>query len=838
MKHEDILKKMSLEEKASLLSGKNFWETMDYPEYGIPSMFLSDGPHGLRKQAAAADQLGLNPSLPATCFPTAVGIADTWNVDLARKVGQALGREARILHVNVLLGPGLNMKRNPRCGRSFEYFSEDPLLAGKLAANMVQGIQSNGVASCIKHYACNSQEERRLSSDSIVDERALREIYTTAFEIAIEEGHPKCVMSAYNKVNGTYANENEHLELDLLRKEFSFDGVVITDWGGENDRIEGLKCRNELEMPGNNGDTDREIVQAVKDGRIPETLVNEAADQIIDLALTTSKAFENLPKPEAGAEGKKGLGIKAYPEIAKEDDEIAKEASDEAMVLLKNEGNLLPLKGTEKVALLGSFAANPRYQGAGSSLVNPTRIDTFLDLWKKEKLPFVGYAEGYDRYGKKKKAKKMAEEALALAKKADVVLFFMGLDEVTESEGLDRDTILLPQNQIDLLHEVRKVAKKVVVLLSSGSVVDTSFDQDCDALLYLSLSGQAGARSLMDLLLGTVCPSGKTSETYPLSYDDVPSKRNYPSLLPVSQYRESIFIGYRYYQKAGVRVKYPFGYGLSYTQFAYSDLRISDDGVRFQVKNVGPVAGKEVAELYVGLRDSKVFRPFRELKGFHKTKLLAPGESEEVYLPFDARTFRYYNVKTGRFEVEGGVYAVEIGASSEDIRLFGYHRVDGTTSLFPYDPALLPHYYNAEISKVTDEEFASLYGRKLAPEAFPFLNKRKNRIALDRNSIFSDLVYARGWVGRLVGKALRSGVRYGEKHNKPFANSIRMGPYSFPMRAISRMMNMPMDCADGLTKVFDGHFFKGFHQFNKGLREKPKYPKEDHYQKKPKAKKK
>ncbi len=828
MKHEDILKKMSLEEKASLLSGKNFWETMDYPEYGIPGMFLSDGPHGLRKQAASADQLGLNPSLPATCFPTASALANTWNPELVNKVGVALGKEAVKLHVNMVLGPGINIKRNPRCGRNFEYFSEDPYLAGKLASSMVKGIQSNGISACVKHYCGNSQETRRINMDSIVDLRALREIYTTAFEIIVKEANPLAIMSSYNMVNGYYVNENKYLANEVLRKEFEYKGLIVTDWGGENDRIEGLLATNELEMPGNNGDTDREIIQAVKDGKIEESLVDECADRVIDLAIYTSKAINyDESFTSVDKDGNKLTGINCFPELKKEDHNIAKDASDETMVLLKNDNNVLPFKKEDKVCIIGDFANAPRFQGAGSSLVNSTQLDNFTDLKDKFNFDYVGFASGFNRYGKK--ASKLENEAIELAKKSDIILYFIGLDEVTESEGLDRETINLPQNQIDLLKKLKALNKKIVVVLSSGSVVDLSFVDDCDALLFGALSGQAGCNSILDIVNGTISPSGKLSETYPMSYDDVVNSNNFPSKGINALYKESIYVGYRYFEKNNIKVRYPFGFGLSYTTFEFKDVTISDDGIKVTVKNTGNVAGKEVVQLYIGKKDSKIFRPTKELKGFKKTKLLNPGEEETITISFDEYSFRYFNVKTNKFEVEGGAYEVYLGNSSQDIFFTGSVNKEGTTDVLPYDESKLTKYFKGDVKDVSDEEFKELYGHDIPNGEFDFVNDKKKRIHLNKCNLFEDLKYARGWTGRLTYHALHMVIRIGNKFNKGLANMIIMGPWSFPMRAVSRMMNMPMKKAEGLIMMFDGHFFKGLHQFlhSKG----PKYPKDSHYRK-------
>ena len=831
--HEDILKKMTLDEKASLLSGKNFWETMDYKEYGIPSMFLSDGPHGLRKQAASADQLGLNPSLPATCFPTASALANTWNEELVNEVGTALGGEAVKLHVNMVLGPGINIKRNPRCGRNFEYFSEDPYLAGKLAANMVKGIQSHGISACVKHYCCNSQETRRINMDSIVDLRALREIYTTAFEIVIKEASPKALMSSYNMVNGYYTNENHYLEVEVLRNEFQYKGLIVTDWGGENDRIEGLINTNELEMPGNNGDTDREIIAAVKNGSLDIKYVDDACDRIIDLAIETNKAINwDESFVSTDSKGEKITGMNCFPELKEKDHLIAKKASDETMVLLKNEGNVLPFKKEDKVCIIGDFANAPRFQGAGSSLVNSTRLDNFTDLKDKFKFQYTGFASGFNRYGKKDK--KLEDEALELAKKSDIVLYFLGLDEVTESEGLDRETINLPQNQIDLLKKLKSLDKIIVAVLSSGSVVDLSFDENCNALLFGALSGQAGCNSILDIINGDLSPSGKLSETYPISYSDVPNDKNFATPDVNILYKESIYVGYRYFEKNDIKVKYPFGYGLSFTKFETFDAKVTENGVSVKVKNVGSMPGKEVIQLYVGKKDSKIFRPVKELKGFKKTKLLAVNEEEEIFIPFDEYTFRYFNSKTAKFEIEVGEYEIYLGTSSADIFFEGKVTKEGTTDILPYDEAALPSYYSGKIASVSDEEFKTLYASEIPNGEFNFTNKKKTRIALTKNNLFCDLKYARGWTGRTFYHALHMVIRFGNKHNKGLANMIIMGPYSFPMRSLSRMMNMPMKKAEGLIMMFDGHFFKGFHQFLHGSKGTPKYPKDSHYQKKAK----
>ena len=527
MKHADLIQQRTLEEKASLCSGKDFWQTKNIDRLSIPSMFLSDGPHGVRKQAKAADHLGLNPSIPATCFPTAATMASSFDPELGEERGKALGEEARAEKVNILLGPGRNIKRNPRCGRNFEYFSEDPYLAGKMAASYARGIESQGVSCCIKHFACNNQETRRRVYDSVVDERTLREIYLTGFEIAIKEGKNSCIRSSYNRLNGTYANENEHLLKDILRNDFSFQGRIVTDWGGDNDRVAGLKAGDALEMPSTDGTTDKEIVEAVKNGTLSESVLDERVDEILTLIDQTKDAVS-----------------KDYSYSVEDHHELAQRCFEDSAVLLKNENHILPLKKTDKVAIIGDFAKNPRYQGAGSSIVNPTKLDDLLELKEEYPFEFVGYEQGFDRYGKKKSS--LVKKAVALAEKADIVLYTMGLDEVTEAEGLDRKDIQIPQNQLDLLHELKKTGKKIIILLSCGSVVDRSFESDCDAIRHLYLSGQAGARGILNLLSGKVNPSGKLAETYPRKEEDIPFDDEFPSKSNQVLYKEGLFVGYRY----------------------------------------------------------------------------------------------------------------------------------------------------------------------------------------------------------------------------------------------------------------------------------------------------
>lgn len=796
MKYKELISKMTLEEKASLMSGKDFWQSQDIERLGIKNMFLADGPHGIRKQTAAADHLGLNPSNPATCFPTAATVANSWNEELTEQIGEYLGAEAIEQKVNVLLGPGINMKRNPLCGRNFEYFSEDPYLAGKLAAGYIRGIQSHGISACVKHFAVNNQEERRMVIDTIVDERTLREIYLTAFEIAIKEGKTKTVMSSYNKLNGTYTNENIHLMREILRDEWGFDGVVVTDWGGCNDRVEGLIAGNELEMPTTDGETNQEIIRAIKSGRIEEEVLDECVDRLLELIFETTEALEN---------SKVKVDNKRHHEMAQK-------VAEESIVLLKNEDKILPIKNNKKVAVIGDFAKKPRYQGAGSSVVNPTIIDNTTECIKEFGISYIGYEPGFNRYGKRDKKK--IENACQLAKKADVVLLYIGLDEVTEAEGLDRQDMKIPQNQIDLLNELYGVNKNIVVVLSSGSAVEMPWIDKVKGLLHSYLSGQSGAKAILKVLTGEVNPSGKLAETYPLKYEDTSSFRNFPGKEVSVEYREGIYIGYRYYDTIGKEVLFPFGYGLSYTNFEYSDIKVNNDKVSFKIKNIGRASGKEVAQLYVGCKSKEIFRPKKELKGFAKISL-NPGEEKEVTIPFDDKTFRYFNVKSNKWEVESAEYEIMIGASSEDIRLIDTIFIEGTNVELPYNKSELKSYYSGNVYDIDLYEFEKLLGNRVPNSKW---DKTKD---IGYNDTIAQCQYAKGLFARFAYKIIFFSHWFLTKIGKrETANMIMMSVYHMPFRGVSRMTGgiINMSMLDGMLMIVNGHFFKGLAQLLKERR--------------------
>ena len=777
---ELLLKELTLEEKCALLSGAETFKTRGMPQHGIPQIWLSDGPHGLRKQAGESDHLGLNPSVPATCFPTASAIANSWDAALGEEIGAALGEEAAAQEVSVVLGPGLNMKRNPLCGRSFEYFSEDPYLAGKLAAGYIRGIQSKGVAACPKHFAVNSQETRRMASDSIVDERTLREIYLTGFEIAVKEGHPRSIMSSYNLVNGMYANENKHLLMEILRGEWGFDGAVITDWGGSNDHALGVKNGSTLEMPAPGGDSVRELLAAVASGKISESDIDARLSELLPLVFDTKAALDAAPREFDAA---------AYHALARR-------AAEESLVLLKNEGSLLPLAAGTKVAVIGDFAKNPRYQGAGSSMVNSTQVDVLLDKLIDSELNIIGYQQGFDRHGKPDAA--LQKSACELAAQANAVILCMGLDEIAESEGLDRNNLHLAQNQVDLLQAVAAVNPKIVVVLYSGSVVETPWLDNCQALLYAALGGQAGAGAVADALTGKVNPCGKLAETWPLAYADVPSAADFATRRKTVEYREGLYIGYRYFTTAEKAVRFPFGYGMSYTTFAYSDMAADEQGVSLTVTNTGSVAGAEIVQLYVAKKNSEIFRPARELKGFARVTL-APGEKQRITLTLDDKAFRFRNVKSNRWEIEGGEYELLVGASVEDIRLCEKITVHGTATVHPYEDKGLDCYYKGDVLHVSDADFEKLLGHPIP----------NGKTKIDRNLTLGELNHARSPLGWLVWLVLTILLDVSYKRGKPDLNILFQ--YNMPLRALAKMTNgaISMGMVDGIVMELQGFWIVG-----------------------------
>ena len=780
MKNAEIIAKLNLEQKCALLSGAGTFTTRGCPKAGVPSITLSDGPNGVRKQAGAADHLGLNPSVPATCFPTAATVACSWDPALGEEIGRAMGEEAAAQEVAVLLGPGLNTKRSPLCGRNFEYFSEDPYLSGKMAAAYVRGIQSEGIAACPKHFAVNSQELRRMASDSVLDERTLRELYLTGFEIVVKEAAPKTIMSSYNLVNGTYANENAHLLQDILRRDWGFSGAVVTDWGGSNDHALGVKNGSTLEMPAPGGDAVRELLAAVQSGKITEADVDARLDELLTLVLDTSAAVQ-----------KHSRSFDADAHHA-----LARRAAAESAVLLKNDGGILPLAAGARVAVIGDFAETPRYQGAGSSAVNSIKVDTLLDCLAQSGLQCAGFAAGFDRQGRPDAAKKA--QAVALAQKADTVLLCLGLDEIKESEGLDRVDMQLADNQIELLQAVEQANPNTVVVLNAGASLETPWLAHCRALVYGALGGQAGAGAMVDVLTGKVNPGGKLAETWANAYAETPAKDNFAGAGRTVQYREGLYVGYRYYQTAGVPVAFPFGYGLSYTSFAYSDLKVTADSVTLTVTNTGARDGAEIVQVYIAKPGAEIFRPAQELKAFARV-LLAAGESRTVTLPLDDKAFRYWNTSTDGWEIEGGRYEVRVGASSADIRLTADVDIRGTNATDPYAGKALPHYKSGSVQNVPDAEWEALLGHPIP----------QDKVKIDRNMTLGELNHIRSRLGWLIWAVLTALLNASFKKGKPDLNVLFQ--YNMPLRALAKMTSgaISMGMVDGLVMELQGFWIIG-----------------------------
>ncbi|MCR5207571.1 MAG: glycoside hydrolase family 3 C-terminal domain-containing protein [Eubacterium sp.] len=707
MKHPEIVEKMSLEQKAAFVSGYDYWHLEEAPELGLPKIMITDGPHGLRKQSKekkSSSGIGLGNSVPATCFPPAATSSCSWDPDLLFKAGEAMGQECLHEKVSVILGPGTNIKRSPVCGRNFEYFSEDPLLAGKCSVAIINGVQSKGIGTSLKHFCANSQEAFRMVLNEVIDERTLRETYLPAFEIAVKEAQPWTIMNAYNRINGVYASENAHTQQEILRDEWGFKGLIVTDWGASVDRIPGLKNGTDLEMPTSGPLNTKKIVAAVKSGELDEAVLDERVDTVVDLIVKSKPVLES----------EHDFDIDAHHEIAAR-------IAEGSMQLLKNEDNILPLKAGAKVAVIGALAEAPRFQGAGSSVINPTKLDNALDNLKKLGVD-VTYAPGYEKTVDEVNEELFAQ-AEAVAKDADVVLLFIGLTEEFEGEGYDRVDINLPQSHNALAFRIAEANPNTAVVLAGGSVVLMPWLDNVKGLLNSGLGGQATGIAVARILTGEVNPSGKTSETYPKAFEDNPTFGNYPGGPITSEHRESVFIGYRYYEAAGKEVQFPFGYGLSYTTFEYSDLAVSSDSIKdtdtltvsFKIKNTGAVDGAEVAQLYVADKESTIFRPAKELRAFKKVFLKA-GEEAEISFDLDKRAFAFFNVNTNDWFVESGEFDILVGASSADIKLSKTITVEGTVEAdIPDYRAIAPNYYN-NVGGITRNDFAAVYGELPNPE--------------------------------------------------------------------------------------------------------------------------
>ncbi|MGN1372433.1 MAG: glycoside hydrolase family 3 N-terminal domain-containing protein [Candidatus Coproplasma sp.] len=765
MRIKDGIKKLDIEKKAPLVTGASFWETAECNDIAMPSVRLSDGPHGLRVQKKDVDHTGTGRSLPATCFPTFSALACSFDVKLLKRLGEHIGREAASQGVSMLLGPSINIKRSPLCGRNFEYFSEDSYLSGKLASAYVQGVQSTGVTACVKHFAVNSREYARMFYDSRVDEQTLRETYLTAFEIAVKEGGAGAVMTAYNKLNGVPCNESQFLISTILRGEWGFDGVVVSDWGGSFNRVEALKAGADLEMPVCPM-SEIEIVQAVKDGRLKEKKVDEAVYRIREFAVKSQK-------------------IKAEAVDYAAHNDFSREAAEQSMVLLKN-NNALPLKSGERVALFGDFAVTPRYQGAGSSKVNPTSLDNMLGAIKASDLSFVGYSQGFKRRGKGNK--RLIDRALKLAGNADTLIVCLGLDERDEAEGVDRKTLAINPDQIRLVQELSKLNKKLVAVLCCGSSVLTDWDSGVDALLLAHLAGQAGATAAVNVLTGKINPSGRLAESY-LNYDgEEPCAEVYASHTLKSDYAEGIYVGYKYYTAFEKGVKYPFGYGLSYTSFEYGDFTADGTGVRFTVKNTGDRAGATVPQVYVKAPRSLESSP-SELKAFGKIFLEA-GESKEVFLPFDEYAFRVWDCEGSRF-VAGGAYMVSLNT-------------DCTQSLFSAEVEItgenLPQ--GCEYALLNGEKisYADYYNSHLSEDIQPVKPFKGMMATLDMQA--SDLIYCKGLTAKIFGWLIKIMKRSKDPTKSAIFEWLRL-------RAMLQYINFNSVQTEGFLLACNGHLFKG-----------------------------
>lgn len=705
MKHQDIIRELTLYEKVSLCTGKDFWHMNGVERLGLPEICLTDGPHGLRKKDESKKGSSLDNSVATTCFPTAVTTACSWDPQLLYKMGEALGEECLQEKVSVILGPGVNMKRSPLCGRNFEYFSEDPLLAGEMAAALINGVQSKGIGTSLKHFAANNQEARRMKINTVADERTLREIYLTAFETAVKKSQPWTIMNAYNRLNGEYCSDSKWLQTDVLRDEWGFEGLVVTDWGAANDRVKGVQAGNDLEMPGSQYNTGK-LYDAVLNGKLDEKDLDTVVDRIIDLIL---KGKENL---------------RDYTYDKKAHNELAKEIAAASMVLLKNDDNILPLKKDSGIALIGEMARAPRYQGAGSSNINPTKLTSAFDAFLEEGYSPL-YAAGYEKKNDNPNYELIAE-AVKTAQKADIAVVFIGLTENYESEGYDRDCLDIPLAHTELLDAVCAVNKNVVVVLSGGSPIIMPWLPKVKAVLNGYLAGQASGAAVAEILTGKVCPSGKLAETYPLSLLDTPCFENFPGAVRSVEYRESVYIGYRYYDSADKDVLFPFGYGLSYTDFKYSGLKLSKKKIKdtdtltvsFKIKNTGKTAGAEIAQIYVADKESTVFRPKKELKGFVKV-YLESGEEKTVSVELSKRAFAYYNVNIGDWHVESGDFDILVGASSRDIRLEGKVNVESTVdAVVPDYRETAPAYYSVELKNIPDSQFEAILGHEIPKSTF------------------------------------------------------------------------------------------------------------------------
>jgi len=803
---KSIVSKLTLEEKCALCSGVTNWRTTPIVSQNIPSIFVADGPHGMRKEIQNAEVANImQKSQPATCFPPAVTLASTWDTKLAAKVGKEIAIEAIDQEVDVVLGPGVNIKRNPLCGRNFEYFSEDPHLTGELSAAYVNAVQKENVGTSLKHFAANNQEYRRLTLSSEVDERALREIYLPGFENTIKKAQPYTVMCCYNPVNGVHGSENKKLLTDILRDEWGFEGIVISDWGAVNDRVKGIVAGLDLEMPTANGINDKAIQKAVEEGNLDIKDLDKVVERILKFVY---KCYENRSKHKKDF---KADYDKHY--------ETACEVATKGAVLLKNEDNILPLAKGKKIGVIGKLAKEMRYQGSGSSRIVPYKLTSFTDYLDEINEEYL-YADGYSLKGDKPN-KVLMKEAVEIAKECDTVLLFIGLTDEYESEGFDRDHIELPHSHNVLVNAIREVNENVVVVLSGGSPMGMPWVDNVKAILNMYLAGCAGGKACYKLLYGEVTPSGKLAETFPISLRDNPAYLYYQMGPQTVEYRESIFVGYRYFDTAQKDVLFPFGYGLSYTTFVYSNLELEKSEitdkdtlkVSFSIKNTGKVDGEEIAQVYVKDNESTIFREEKALKGFVKVSLKA-GETKQVSVTLDSRSFSFYNTLINDWTVESGEFTIMVGASSRDIKLSQTVKVIAEKVKIKDYREVAPVYYKLpSAADYSLTEFEELMERKL-PDNTPL---KKGEI--DYNATVGDLDVC--VPGRFLKWAVQtfSSVVLPKDSSEYLKKMVKLAALNLPLRNIYTMTNgaVPKKVVDGLIKRCNGYPFQGWGMIISGL---------------------
>lgn len=787
-----LVGEMSLEEKASLCSGEDFWHLKAIEQLSLPSVMVTDGPHGLRKQNADADQLGINDSAPATCFPAECATACSFDAELTRKIGKAIGEECREENVAAVLGPGVNIKRSPLCGRNFEYFSEDPLVAGELAAGFIEGVQSQNVGTSLKHYAVNNQETRRMTTESVVDERALFEIYLPAFEAAIKKAQPWTVMCSYNKLRGEYASDSRFLLNDVLRERFGFTGLVVSDWGATNNRVAGVKAGMDLEMPAVSRANDKAIVAAVKNGNLTEEELDLCAARVVEFILK-SKARKAM----------------TYDRDAHH--KLAREVAAASAVLLKNENNLLPIKKGKTIAVIGAMAEKPRYQGAGSSKINPNRVDSALDELLAAGFGF-DYAAGYE-LSSDRPSEELIHEACEAARDKDYVLIFAGLPDRYESEGFDRKTIDMPSSHTELIRRVFQVNPHIAVVLQCGSVVECEWERYAEAILLSYLGGEATCGAAVDLLTGKLNPSGKLAESWCYKLSDCPSYKYFPGYGRSVEYRESIFVGYRYYDTAKKSVRYPFGYGLSYTSFKYgkttlSKKKLNDNeelSVTVEVTNEGALDGAETVQLYVAPKNSKLLRPTQELRAFKKVFLKA-GETAAVSLTLTPRAFCYFDVNAHEWAAESGDYEIRVGASSRDIKSICTVSVTAKNeaSTFDYEKNAPSYLDLSNGVDIKDAEFTALIGAPLPPR------EKTKREPHTVNSTIAEIQDR--FFGRVLAKAMKkkSEQLMGDNEDMKLMVSAMLEEAPLRMLLMTGGDAMSPEKLNGIVEILNGHPIKGF----------------------------